>query len=88
MAASKTLTPEQRSQRARLAAHSRWAVERDRRAATAAARAKAMKRFEREVDPNGELDPVTRAKLAESAKSAYFSRLAFESSKARSRKAA
>lgn len=79
------LTPEQRSIRAKIAANARWAQEKDRQAATAKQRAAAMERFEREVDPGGTLDPETRARLAASARKAYFSRLALASSKARSR---
>lgn len=34
-----------------------------------------MARFEREVDPDGVLDPAERAKRADAAKRLYFSRL-------------
>lgn len=74
------LSESQRSQRARLAANSRWAKA-DRTEGTEAARAAFMARFEREVDPRGELDPVERAKRAESAKRAYFQGLAFARSR-------
>lgn len=80
------LTPEQRVMRARIAAHTRWSKVRDRQAATEAGRRAAMERFERQVDPDGTMDPETRAKLAASAKSAYFQQLAFASSKARTRR--
>lgn len=43
---------------------------------TAPARRAFMARFEREVDPEGVLDPVERSRRAEHAKRAYFSRLA------------
>jgi hypothetical protein len=85
MAAAKNLTPEQRIMRARIAAHSRWARERDRHAATEPARRAALSRFEREVDPNGELPPEQRRKLAQSAQQAHMTRLALASSKARGR---
>jgi hypothetical protein len=81
------LTPQQRSIRARigaLALHS----QRDRRETTAAGRAAFLGRFEREVDPDGLLDPAERARRAEFARKAYFARLALASAKARrSRKA-
>lgn len=75
-----SLTKAQRSHRARLAAHSRWAKA-DRAEGTEAARAAFLARFEREVDPRGVLDPVERAKRAESAKRAYFQGLAFSRSR-------
>lgn len=78
------MTPEQRVLRAQLAAHSRWARTPDRQEATAAARAAFMDRFERQVDPDRKLSPEKRALLAESARAAYFRRLALSSSTARS----
>lgn len=80
------LTAEQRSERARLAARARWSRTRNRSAELAKARAAFMARFERDVDPNGEMPPEARAKAAESARSAYFARLAQQSAKVRSRK--
>jgi len=79
------MTPEQRTLRARLAAHSKWAQTPNRTAATAAARAATAGRWERQVDPEGLLDPQERARLADSAKKAYFVRLALKSSVARGR---
>jgi hypothetical protein len=35
-----------------------------------------MARFEREVDPDGTLDPETRARMVESARSAHYARIA------------
>lgn len=78
-----TLTPGQRSQRARIAAlarHSRT----DGATATQAARDAFLSRFERQVDPEGRLDPAERARRAELAKREHFQRLAF----ARHRKSA
>jgi hypothetical protein len=80
------LTPEQRSMRARMAAHRRWAKTPDRTAAMKKANQAFMDRFEREVDPDGTLPPDVRAKLAASARSAYFTELAFKSSRARSKR--
>lgn len=46
-----------------------------------------LERFEHEVDPDGELEPRERARRAEAARRAYFSRLALKSAKTRQRKA-
>lgn len=78
-----TLTAAQRSQRARVAAlarHSRT----DGSTATQAAREAFLSRFERQVDPDGVLDPVERARRADLAKRAHFQSMAF----ARGRKSA
>ncbi len=80
------LTPEERSLRARIAAHERWAHEPDRAAATAAARSAFDRRFERIVDPNDELAPAERATRADNAKRAHMTRLAYLSSRARRRR--
>ena len=82
------LTPEQKSAQARSARLAGWAQCEDWTAATAPGRTAFLSRFERQVDPDGRLDPVMRAKRAEAAKKAYFVGLAFKSSKARSAKAA
>jgi hypothetical protein len=83
-----TLTPEQRSLRGRLAAHESWASTVDPSARTAPARTAFLDRFEREVDPDGVLDPAERARRAEHAKKSYFLRLAFRSAKARGKRSA
>ncbi|WP_206739195.1 hypothetical protein [Streptomyces sp. L2] len=80
------LTPEQRSLRASIAANVQWSKTADRTAHTAPAREAFLSRFEREVDPEGVLPPQERAKRAESARKAYFQRLAFASSVARSKR--
>lgn len=77
-----TLTPSQRSQRARIAARAKWAAH-DGSQGTQAAREAFLSRFERQVDPEGRLDPAERARRAESAKREHFQRLAY----ARHRKA-
>lgn len=77
-------TPEQRALRARLAAHTKWANTADPTAATQAARDAFMARFLREVDPDGLLPEAERNRRAESARKAYFTRLALASSRARS----
>lgn len=44
-------------------------------------------KFEREVDPDGVLDPTERARRAEMARKAYFTRLALLSAQARAKRA-
>lgn len=75
-AAHSSLTPAQRSQRARIAALSRHSRT-DGTEATSAAREAFLARFERQVDPDGLLDPQERARRAELAKREHFQRLAF-----------
>ena len=77
------LTPSERVLRARLAAHTRWAQETDRQAATAKARAAFLDRFDREVDPDGTLDPAERKRRAANARKAYYTGLALKSAQAR-----
>ena len=50
---------------------------------TAAARRGFLARFEREVDPEGKLQPGERARRAEMALRAYMAQLAYRSAKAR-----
>ena len=71
---------------ARMAAHLLHARVTDPTAHTAPARAAFMSRFEREVDPDGALEPAERARRAEHAKKAYFLRLALASRQARARR--
>lgn len=74
--AHSSLTPTQRSQRARIAAlarHSRT----DGLTATQAAREAFLARFERQVDPDNRLDPAERARRAEAAKREHFQRMAY-----------
>ncbi len=80
MPASSRLSPKQRS---RLAAHSLHARVTDPAAHTAPARRAFLDRFEREVDPDGVLPQVDRARRAEHARKAYFTRLALKSAQAR-----
>jgi hypothetical protein len=75
------LSPAERTLRARLAAHTMHSKH-DARETTAAARAAFLARFEAEVDPDGALAPEERQRRAEQARSAYFTRLAFQRSKA------
>jgi len=76
------LTPEQRSLSARIAAHAMHSKH-DSRETSQPARDAFLKRFEREVDPEGVLPAAERQRRAEHARKAYFTRLAFKSSKAR-----
>jgi len=55
----------------------------DARRTTANGRAAFQARFEREVDPAGVLDPEERRRRADSARSAYFTRLSLAAAKAR-----
>jgi hypothetical protein len=75
-----------KSQRARVAALTRWSRE-DPKPALELARASFDRRFEREVDPEGILAPDERARRAAAARKAYFARLALKSAKARRRRA-
>lgn len=77
------LTPAERTLRARIAAYESWAMTPDRSARTAPAREAALRRFEDQVDPDRTLPDAERARRAESARRAYFTRLAFASAKAR-----
>lgn len=83
MPASPRLSPEQRSLHARLAAHSLHAQVADPAAHTAPARRAFLDRFELEVDPARVLPPAERARRAEHARKAYFTRLALKSAQAR-----
>ncbi len=76
-------TPENRALRARLGAHALHAKVTDPSAHTAPARQAFLERFEHEVDPDGTLPPADRARRAEHARKAYFTRLALASAKAR-----
>jgi hypothetical protein len=69
--------------RARMAAHALHAKLSDPAAHTAPARTAFLSRFEREVDPEGVLEPEERARRAEHAKKAYFLKLALASREAR-----
>ena len=80
--------PDERRLLARAAVHQSWANTSDRSARTAPARAAALGRFEREVDPDGVLPPAERARRAEHAKNAYFYKLALKSARARRERAA
>lgn len=75
--------PEVRALVARVAAHERWANEDDRAACTQPARDAFRARFERQVDPNNQLDPAERARRAEHAMRAHMLRLSLRSARSR-----
>lgn len=74
------LTPSERTLRARLAAHAQHAQGKTN---TKPALAAFLNRFEREVDPDGTLDPKERARRAAHARKSYMTRLALKSAQAR-----
>lgn len=80
------ISPAERHLRARLAAHESWAQCEDRTERTAPARKAMLDKFEQQVDPDGRLPSDERARRAESARKAHFTRLALASAKARRRK--
>lgn len=65
------------------AAHESWARTVDRTARTRAARQGLEAKFEQQVDPDGVMDPATRAAAVASARKAYYLRLAAKSAAAR-----
>jgi hypothetical protein len=77
------VTPEQRRLRAQIAANTRWSRPMSREDQADAARAAIYERFEREVDPLGELPPDERDRRVRSAARALSARL--NSAKARNR---
>jgi len=79
---------EQRSLAARVAVHTSWANTTDRTARTAPGTKAFLDRFERQVDPDGQLDPAERALRAQHARKAYFLALALKSAKARAKRKA
>lgn len=80
------MTPAERSMRAKLAAHQRWAKE-DPRNAMKEARRGLESKFERDADPEGVLDPAERHRRAEHLRKAHFLKLSLASAQARRRKA-
>ncbi|MBA3362335.1 MAG: hypothetical protein H0T94_12905 [Acidimicrobiia bacterium] len=82
-----SLTPSERSLRARAAAHALHAGT-DSRQHLQPAREAFMARFEKQVDPEGKLNPEERARRAEQARKSYFVGLSLKSAKARRAKKA
>jgi hypothetical protein len=81
-----SLTPAERSLRSQIAAHESWARTPDRSQRTANARKAMLDKFERQVDPDGELPAAERAKRAQHARKAHFKRMALKSAQARRRR--
>lgn len=79
-----SLTPAERTMRARLAAHTLHAKV-DSSEHTKPARKAFLERFEDEVDPDRTLPRKERLRRAEQAKKAYFTRLALKSAQVRRR---
>ena len=73
---------------ARIAAEISWARTPDRTARTRPAREAFLKRFEKQVDPDGTLPPQERRQRAEHAKRAYMLQLTKRSAAARKAKQA
>jgi hypothetical protein len=78
-------TAAERGLRARLAAYAMHA-QHDSRLTSANGRAAFFAKFEREVDPDGQLDVEERRRRAELARRAYFTRLSLAAAKARQAK--
>ena len=79
------LSESQRSLRARIAAHSLHA-QRDSKELTKNARKAFRDKFAREADPEGVLSPEERERRAQQLRTAFYTRLALASSKARSKR--
>ena len=78
-----SMTPAERSLRAKQAALTMWATTPDRTARTAKMRAAADARFEKQVDPDGLLPTEERAKRAEMARRAHMAAMSREAAKKR-----
>lgn len=78
-----SLTPSERSMRARAASHASWAKCPDRSARTAAARAARDRQFEQAVDPDGVLSEEERQRRAESARRQHMVTMGLRSAQAR-----
>jgi hypothetical protein len=83
VAAPKTLTPEDRALRARIAAHAQHAQGRTN---TAPGRAEIDRRYEDEVDPDRTLSPEERAKRVKHARTSHMLSLSLKSAQARARR--
>lgn len=77
------MTPEERSQRARIAALERWGRVSDRTAATAAGRRGRRAKLERLADPRGVMTSEQRAKAADALEQAHMERMSYRSRRVR-----
>lgn len=82
------LTGPERVLRGKIAAHTRWSKTIDRTEATTSLRAGFDRRFVVQVDPENQLPADVQAVLVNSARAAYFTRLAFLRVKAANKKKA
>jgi len=80
-----TMTPSERSLRARIGAHTLHATH-DSKQLTAPGRKAFLDRFETQVDPERVLSPEERAERAHHALQAHMARLALRSAQARRKK--
>lgn len=88
MSGTESLTPAQRTLRARIASHTSWAATEDRTGRTRNGRDAAWRKFEDQVDPGRLLSPEERYKRAKSAQSARMAAIAYKSVAARQAKTA
>jgi hypothetical protein len=77
--------PQDRLAIAKLAALESWAKTPDRSRRTRPARQALLAKIEAAVDPDGVMDPATKAKAVDNARSAHFRRMALLSAQARRR---
>src|SRR6185312_7010742 len=82
-----TLSPGQRTERAKIAANARWGREIDRLAATKPGRDAAFQKLLREADPEGVLSEAERLKRAKNLRAEQMARIRLAASKARYRRA-
>jgi len=82
------MTPGERALRARCAGEASWANTTDPAARTRPGTNAFLARFERQVDPDGALEPAERARRAEAAKRSYMAALALKAVKAKRAKRA
>jgi uncharacterized membrane protein len=80
-----SLTPEQRTLRAQVAANTRWARPGERQRHGDKISEARLRHHEARVDPEGVLEPAERRKLAQNSLRAEMARLALRSSRARKR---
>lgn len=73
------------SQQAQIAALRSWANTRNRSARTAPARLAMLAKFEKQVDPDGTMDPAARTLAADAARRAYYLELSMRGVAARRR---
>lgn len=81
------LSEDERSIRAQIAVNTRWGKTEDRKAATAAARRGLRAKYEREVDPDGTLDPAERDRRVDSLMKAHMLRMTLAAKRARAQRA-